>query len=468
MRGGEGVRDNPLFSTSPNFTDIAERPWNQSLIIHRNSPAFTLERANRGVKIGQKLGQRESRSVMGSREIHRLSAREAQTISERGRHSDGGNLYLSVSPTGRRWVFLYRERGSSRLREMGLGPAPGPKKAGLSLHDARAKAADARRLLLNGTDPISDKRSKMGTKTFGEFADDLLDDISSGFRNLKHQEQWKSTLKTHAASLRPKLLKDISTEDVLQVLRPIWETRHETASRVRGRIERVLDAARAKGLRTGENPARWRGHLKELLSKRKTLTRGHHGALPYAELPDFMAELRDRNSVSALALEFTILTAARTSEAIGAKWEEIDFDSTVWTIPANRIKAGKEHRVPLTSRAVAILKVLNPQPSGFVFPGQKRGKPLSNMAMLELLRSIRGHGITTHGFRSSFKDWAADTTNHDNIVTEMALAHAIGTKVERAYRRGDLFQRRKSLMEDWEQYLSGETGKVIPIKRKTK
>ena len=403
---------------------------------------------------------------MAKREMHRLSARHVMALSMVGRHADGGNLYLSVSKTGRRWVFLYRARGTGRLREMGLGPAPGPKKPGLSLRDARAKAAEARRLLFHGTDPLTDKRSKAGTKTFGEFADELVSNISSGFRNVKHREQWSSTLKTHAASLRPKLLKDIGTEDVLEVLRPIWETRHETASRVRGRIERVLDAARAKGLRSGENPARWRGHLKELLSKRKTLTRGHHGALPFAEMPDFMGELRARKSVSALALEFTILTAVRTSEAVGANWSEIDLDKNIWTIPANRIKAGKEHRVPLTTRAVEILCALQPQTEGFVFPGQKRGKSLSNMAMLELVRSMRGRGVTTHGFRSSFKDWAAETTAHENIVTEMALAHAVESKVESAYRRGDLFQKRQSLMDDWARFLSSETGKVISIGRK--
>ncbi|MDB6146422.1 MAG: integrase [Spartobacteria bacterium] len=405
---------------------------------------------------------------MAARQLHRLSAREVTTLATVGRHADGGNLYLSISPTARRWVFLYRARGTGRLREMGLGPAPGPKKPGLSLQDARGKAAEARRLLLHGTDPITDKRSKSGSKTFGEFADELLDDISSGFRNLKHRTQWETTLKTHAASLRPKLLKDIGTDDVLEVLRPIWEIRHETASRVRGRIERVLDAARAKGLRIGENPARWRGHLKELLSKRKTLTRGHHGALPYAEMPAFMSDLHVRKSVSALALEFTILTAVRTSEAIGANWAEVDLDKCVWTIPANRIKAGKEHRVPLTARAIEILRSLSPQPEGVVFPGQKRGMPLSNMAMLELLRSMRGRGLTTHGFRSSFKDWAAETTTHENIVTEMALAHAIGTKVESAYRRGDLFQKRQSLMDDWAHYLSGEIGNVVSIKRSAK
>ena len=404
---------------------------------------------------------------MARREIHRLSARKVATLSAVGRHADGGNLYLAISANGgRRWVFLYRARGTGRLREMGLGPAPGTKKAGLSLQDARVKAADARRLLFNGSDPLADKRSKAGTKTFGEFADELVSNIASGFRNSKHREQWQSTLKKYAASLRPKLLKDIDTEDVLEVLRPIWGAKHETASRVRGRIERVLDAAKAKGLRSGENPARWRGHLKELLSKRKTLTRGHHGALPYNDLPNFVAELRERKSVSALALEFTILCAVRTSETIGATWSEIDFDRKIWTIPANRIKAGKEHRVSLTSRAMEILKRLNVKCEGFVFPGQKAGKPLSNMAMLELLRSMRGRGYTVHGMRSSFKDWAAETTAHDNIVTEMALAHAVGHKVEAAYRRGDLFAKRKILMEDWARYLAGEMAKIVSIKRK--
>jgi integrase len=404
---------------------------------------------------------------MAAREMHRLSARKVTTLSAVGRHADGGNLYLSVSRNGgRRWVFLYRTRGTGRLREMGLGPAPGPKKPGLSLQDARVKAAEARRLLFNGTDPLSDKRSNAGTKTFGEFADELVSNIASGFRNAKHREQWESTLKTHAALLRPKLLKDIGTEDVLEVLRPIWETRHETASRVRGRIERVLDAARAKALRSGENPARWRGHLKELLSRRKTLTRGHHGALPYGEMPAFIAELRNRKSVSAMALEFTILCAVRTSETIGAEWSEIDLDRNIWNIPANRIKAGKEHRVPLTPRTLEILKAVKIRPAGFVFPGQRSGKPLSNMAMLELLRDMRGRGFTVHGFRSAFKDWAAETTTHENAVSEMALAHAVGNKVEAAYRRGDLFKKRQSLMDDWARFLSEDTTNIVPIRRR--
>lgn len=403
---------------------------------------------------------------MALREIHRLSARAVFTLTATGRHADGGNLYLYIDNNGgRRWTFLYRR--DSRIREMGLGPAPGPKKAGLSLQDARRRAAEARQLLFNGVDPLTQKRSNVATSvTFGAFADELVKSIGSGFRNPKHRAQWEMSLKTYAAPLRSKLLKEIGTEDVLAVLQPIWETKHETASRVRGRIERVLDAARAKGLRTGDNPARWRGHLKELLSKRKTLTRGHHGALPYVEMPAFMSDLCGRKSMTALALEFIILTATRTSEAIGATWPEFDLENKFWTIPAHQIKAGREHRVPLTDRAIEILRTLDPQSEGFVFTGLKRNKPLSNMAMLMLLRDMRGDGVTVHGFRSTFRDWAAETTKHDNIVCEMALAHTVGNKVEEAYRRGDLFQKRQALMDDWARFLSGDVGKVLPMTRK--
>jgi integrase len=405
---------------------------------------------------------------MARRDMHRLTAQRVLALNTPGRHADGANLYLRIDHDGsRRWIFLFADRANGRPREMGLGPAPGRDKAGMSLHDARRKAAECRRMLHNGDNPLDAKR-RAGV-TFGSFAEDLVEQIGTGFRNAKHRAQWKSSLQTHAASLWPLSIDAITTEDVLAALSPIWTEKHETASRVRGRIERVLDAARAKGLRTGENPARWKGHLKELLAKRKTLTRGHHGAVAYNDMPDFMRDLRARKSMSAVALEFTILCATRTGETLGAKWSEIDLKGRTWIIPGKRTKSGREHRVPLTDRAVELLRGMilpDVEPGGYVFVGQNLTDPLSNMAMLQLLRDMRGMGMTTHGFRSTFRDWAAETTPHESIVCEMALAHVVGNKAEAAYRRGDLFEKRRGLMDDWARFLSGEIGKVVSITRK--
>jgi integrase len=403
---------------------------------------------------------------MANRTIERLSARQAATITKPGRHADGGNLYLSVSAEGwRRWTFLYRERGTGRLREMGLGPAIGPKRAGLSLADARRKAAQARQLLYNGTDPLDDKKASQAAaelarrqaKTFGEFADQFIDSIASGFKSAVHLAQWKSTLAQYAGSLRPMALKDIKTDDVLRVIRPIWDTKQETASRVRQRIERILDAAKAKGLRSGDNPATWRGNLKELMANPKAAKRVHHAAVPYDDMPDFMRELRKRNSISALALEFTILCAARTAETIRADWTEFDLAKKLWKVPAERMKAGREHQVPLSRRAMDILASLTlpgVAPTGFVFAGQKPGTALSNMAMLECLRDLRGRGATVHGFRSTFRDWAGDKTNFPRDVAEAALAHVLKDKTEAAYRRSTALQRRRDLMDEWAQFLT--------------
>jgi len=407
---------------------------------------------------------------MAHRQIERLSARQVATLTQPGRHADGGNLYLSISGEGwRRWTFLYRERGTGRLREMGLGPAIGPKRAGLSLADARRKAAQARQLLYTGTDPLDDKKAakeaaelaRRQAKTFGEFADQFIDSIASGFKSAVHLAQWKSTLKEYAGALRPMALKDIKTDDVLQVIRPIWETKQETASRVRQRIERILDAAKAQGLRSGDNPAAWRGNLKELLANKKRVQRVHHAAVPYDDMPEFMVELRKRNSISALALEFTILTVARTGETVGAEWPEFDLDKKVWTVPAERMKAGRPHQVPLPDRAVEILEALQVPgvaPTGFVFPGAKRGSALSNMAMLECLRDLRGRGATVHGFRSTFRDWAGDKTKFPRDVAEAALAHALRDKTEAAYRRSSALERRRELMENWSAYLRNGQG----------
>src|SRR5882757_6639917 len=309
-----------------------------------------------------------------------LTARKVETAKP-GKYSDGGNLYLIVSETGaRKWVLRFTWRG--RAKEMGLGSA-----ASVPLADAREKAASARRKIAQGLNPIDERKRNGGIPTFAEMADDVRETLSAGFRNEKHKAQWKSTLETHAAALRAKPVDTIATDDVLSVLKPIWTTKAETASRVRGRIEKVLDAAKAKGFREGENPARWRGHLDHLLPRPSKLSRGHHAAMPYEEVANFIAKLREREATSAFALELCILTAARSGEILGARRSEIDLDKKIWTVPADRMKAGREHRVPLSARAAAILRHLEKLTSGdFVFAGQARNKPLSNMAMEMVLR----------------------------------------------------------------------------------
>src|SRR5829696_8930363 len=388
-----------------------------------------------------------------ARQVHRLSARSAATLSKPGRHSDGNGLYLVVDPSGaKRWLFLFRWGG--KLKEMGLG--------GLSttpLIQARERALEARRVLAGGRNPIDARRAAEAARhsaaTFGAFADELVKDLSHGFRNEKHKGQWVTTLATHAAALRDRPLEQISTDDVLGVLGPIWQTKHETAVRLRGRIERVLDAAKAKGLRTGENPARWRGHLDKLLSKRRKLARGHLSALPYPDVPKFVANLRERQAVAALALEFCILTASRSGEVFGARWDEIDRNARVWTVPPDRMKGGREHRVPLSHRALEILdRVETIRTSDYVFPGKLRAAPLSAATMHQVLRRMNVENATVHGFRSSFRDWAGECTSFPREIAEAALAHVVGNDTEHAYRRGDALEKRRKLMEAWAGFLA--------------
>jgi integrase len=390
----------------------------------------------------------ELRTDMASR----LTARKVDTAKP-GKYSDGGNLYLIVSDSGaRKWVLRFTWRG--RAKEMGLGSA-----ANVPLAGAREKAASARRKIAQGLNPIEERKRDGGIPTFGEMADDVREALSAGFRNEKHKAQWKSTLETYAAPLRAKPVDTITTDDVLAVLKPIWTTKAETASRVRGRIEKVLDAAKAKSFRDGENPARWRGHLDHLLPKPSKLVRGHHLAMPYEEVATFIADLRQREATAALALELSILTAARSGEVLGMQWSEIDLDKKVWTVPAKRMKAGREHRVPLSARAIAILRQLEKLKAGeFVFPGQARNKPLSNMAMEMVLRRMNVEDATVHGFRSSFRDWAGNVSNFPREVVETALAHVIGDKAEQAYRRGDALEKRRKLMDAWASYCEPKKG----------
>jgi integrase len=376
-----------------------------------------------------------------------LTARKVETAKP-GKYSDGGKLYLIVSPTGaRKWVFRFTWRGDAK--EMGLGSA-----MSVPLADAREKAAAARRTLAQGLNPIEERKRDNGIPTFGEMADSVREALSAGFRNEKHKAQWKATLETYAAPLRKKPVDTIATNDVLAVLKPIWTTKAETASRLRGRIEKVLDAAKAKGFRSGENPAR-RGHLDHLLPRPSKLSRGHHAAMPYEQVATFITKLRQQQSLAAAALELCILTAARSGEILGMRWSEVDLSKMVWTVPANRMKAGREHRVPLVLRAVAILRQLEETKAGeFVFPGQVRDKPLSNMAMEMVLRRLKIENVTVHGFRSSFRDWAGNETSYPRDLIETALAHVIGDKAEQAYRRSDALEKRRQLMEVWGAYCS--------------
>lgn len=384
-----------------------------------------------------------------ARSVKRLTARSVATIREPGRHADGDGLYLVVDKSGaKRWVFLFKQAG--KLREMGLGGL-----AKVSLADARGLAVDVRKIVAAGGDPIAERqRAKAAAVSspdrFGPFAMALIDEISVGFRNAKHRAQWRSTVENYAQSLFPLRLDEIETDHVLRVLRPIWTTKAETASRVRGRIERILDAARARGLRSGENPARWRGHLDALLPKPTKLVRGHHAAMPYDQVPAFMARLREVDAISARALEFCILTAARSGEVLGAAWDEVDLEAAVWTAPAERMKAGGIHRVPLSGAAIELLRPLHDlRVSSYVFPGARPNRPLSVMAMSMMLRRVTPSGATVHGFRSSFRDWAAEETDFPREIAEAALAHTVGDAVERAYRRGDALEKRRALMGAW-------------------
>jgi integrase len=404
-----------------------------------------------------------------AREVGLLNARKVETLSKPGRHADGGNLYLSISENGgRRWTFFYRFKGARK--EMGLGSAA---KGNVSLAEARSAASKARQLVRDGIDPLEAKRDQqrqsLVTPTFGTFADEYLASHRTKFRNDKHIAQWEMTLNTYCQPIRSLRLNQIDTEVVLKVLQPIWTKIPETAARLRGRIENILDAAKAKGYRSGENPATWRGHLKTLLPARQRLTRGHHAAMPYDDLPEFLSLLRAKQATAAHALELCILTATRSGEILNAQWSEFDLKKAIWTIPAIRMKAGHEHRIPLTSRAVAILKSLHKVPhNDHVFPGNARGKPLSSMAMSMLLRRMGNAEITVHGFRSTFRDWASEQTSFPHETCEHALAHRISDKAEAAYRRGDQFEKRRKLMEAWAAFCGQRrSAKVIPLKRKT-
>jgi integrase len=399
-----------------------------------------------------------------AREMDRLKAISVAKITKHGRHSDGGGLYLSISPNGgRRWTFLYRWKG--KPTEIGLGSA---RKGHVSLADARERATEARAKLAKGINPKDDNKKPAEGATFGEVADGVIKAMKPGWRNKKSEQAWKLTLGEYCSSIQRNPVADITTNQVLEVLKPIWQSKPETANRLRGRIEKVLDAAKASGLRFGENPARWRGHLDHLLPKRSKLTRGHHAAMAYDDVPAFMTDLRAREAVAAMALEFAILCAARTGEVLGAGWSEIDIERGVWTVPANRMKAGREHRVPLSSRALAIVRAMHEtRISQFVFPGQRANRPLAAVTFEKVLRRMKVENVTVHGFRSSFRDWAGNETDYPRDLIETAMAHLIGDQAEQAYRRSDALEKRRGLMETWATFCSTlPVDKIVPLRRK--
>ncbi|MCE8037020.1 site-specific integrase [Halomonas sp. MCCC 1A11062] len=390
--------------------------------------------------------------------IHKLSPRKVATAGP-GKHEDGGGLRLVVSGGGaKKWVLRFTLKG--KRREMGLGSFPDT-----GLADARRKAEHYRRLAKDGADPIQARdaeQQETSTPTFTSCAARYIQSHRRSWRNAKHARQWVSTLKTYARPVIGNMpVDEIDTQDIVSILTPIWTSKTETAKRVQGRIENVLDYAAAHKYRDEANPARWRGHLDKLLAKPSRVKRvSHHPAMPYDEVAAFMAELQGYTSISSKALQFLILTATRTSEVLRAEWPEIDLKNTTWTIPADRMKARREHRVPLPTQVVSLLSDLpRLQGNPYVFPGARLGRPLSNMAMLQLMRGM-GYGVggkrgdyVPHGFRSSFRDWSGEVSSYPRDVAEMALAHTIENKVEAAYRRGDLFEKRRAMMQEWADYL---------------
>jgi integrase len=404
-----------------------------------------------------------------ARQAKRLTARTVAAMTKPGRHADGGNLYLTISnPTtslggsgvSKRWTFMYSFAG--KQREAGLGPV-----ATVTLAEAREKAARYRSMLAKGIDPLdakkADQEAAAGRRTFGECADELIKSKSSEWRSEVHAAQWRTTIDSYCGRILSMPVDAIDTQAVLGVLQPVWGSIPETASRVRGRIEAVIDYAKANSLRSGENPAAWRGHLALILPKRQKLSRGHHAAMPYAEVPAFVGKLREVESIPALALEFLILTAARSGEVLGARWDEINMAAKIWTLEASRMKAGREHRVPLSARATVILERMASMWTGdLVFAGQRRRRPLSKTALAALVPD----GGTVHGFRSSFRDWCGNETSFPREIAEQALAHASGDTTEQAYRRGDALEKRRGLMQAWAQFCEpGAAGNVVvPIR----
>lgn len=409
---------------------------------------------------------------MPKRVVGGLTARSVATLSVPGLYADGNGLYLRVTAAGARsWVFRYQIRG--QRHDMGLGST-----GVFTLAEARERTIDARRLIARGEDPLESRVRKAEaaaiasarSMTFAECAERYIQAHQAGWRNPRHAAQWPSSLNSYVYPVFGAIpVEAIDVGLVMRVIEPLWATKTETASRVRGRVESILDWATTRGHRQGENPARWRGHLENLLPKKTQVHPvKHHAALPYPEIGAFMAELRIQEGVAARALEFAILTASRSGEVLGSRWEEFNLADRLWTVPAARMKSGREHRTPLSAAALAIVETMGATRQGdHVFAGPTAGAPLGRMALLDqLARMGRARDVTPHGFRSSFRDWCAERTSFPAEVAEMALAHTIGDRVEAAYRRGDLFQKRRQLMDAWARFCATPlvTGRVVPIR----
>jgi integrase len=395
-----------------------------------------------------------------AKNIQRLTAIAVTRASKPGLYPDGAGLYLRVARNGSKsWAFRFTLNG--KPREMGLG---GLTKVGLA--DARKKATDVRRTLSDGYDPVTLRQEEEARRpaavkltaahsmTFDKCAEAYISAHEISWRNEKHRQQWRNTLTTYVSSVFGSTpIQNVDIDLVMKVIEPLWRTKTETARRVRGRIEVILDWARVRGYRTGENPARWRGNMDHLLPARsKVRPIKHHAALPYSEISAFMQDLRKIEGVSAAALEFLILTVGRTGEVIYARRPEINLKDKVWIIPAARMKSSREHRVPLSPPAIAVLKQMPESEDGYLFPGRSSGAPLSNMALLMTLGRMNRGNITAHGFRSTFRDWAAECTNFPREVVEIALAHVIEDRTEAARRSGDLFDKRRRLMDGWARF----------------
>jgi integrase len=404
------------------------------------------------------------------RALHRLSNLKVERAKRPGMYADGGSLYLRVAEGGsKQWIFRYTVNG--RNRDMGLGPVHT-----LTLAEARERATEARKLRLDGIDPIANKRARVAAlraadakaKTFADCVKGFIEDNESSWTSVKHRRQWETSLIKYAYPILGSLpVAAIDTPLVLRVLKPIWDAKRETASRLRGRIENVLGWATVHHYRSGDNPARWNGLLEHALP---AVVKGdHHAALPYTQVASFMQALRKDTGIVARALEFITLTAVRLGEATGATWDEIDLEAKTWTIPASRMKADQEHRVPLSDAAISVLKTVREiRQFDYVFAGFKPGRPIGGDALRELIKKLAGADVTVHGLRSTFRDWAAEQTNVQREVAEVALAHAIPDAVEAAYRRGDLFDKRRKLMGAWAAYcakIETDAGKVVALAR---
>jgi integrase len=399
---------------------------------------------------------------------HKLSAGKVHSETRPGIYGDGDGLYLRIQKAGgKSWVFVWKRFGTRR--EIGLGRY-GSGTGHVSLAGARAKADEARAIIGAGGDPKTDmaeRKAAVRTMTLGKLADEYIETMKPKWRGDKTVAAWERFAATYIKPLRAVPIDKLSTDDVVRVLRPLWHDKPETAKKVRERLKLVLDHAKARKLREGDNPAAWKGHLDQILPAQSKLLQGHHAAMPYVDVPSFLRKLRTSDGSGARALELVILTAARSGEVRGATWDEIDADAAVWTVPASRMKAGKEHRIPLCARALEIIEAQRATAiNGLVFPGQRENRPLSDMTLLKALKTAGGGDFTVHGFRSGFRDWVGEETKFQRETAEAALAHAVGDETERAYRRSDALAKRRKLMDAWSAYLAGPSGENVIAMRK--